>query len=78
MSKLIAIDKDTCINCGLCPSEAPDVFEIKNNGYAEIILKSKTENIDGLIYYAVDSSMLEDVNFSIEGCPTESIKKLDA
>lgn len=28
------VDKDTCIACGLCPSIAPDCFEIEDDGKA--------------------------------------------
>lgn len=31
------VSQDTCIGCGLCPSIAPDVFEIKDDGKAHVI-----------------------------------------
>ncbi|MCX7904862.1 MAG: ferredoxin [Caloramator sp.] len=31
------VDQDTCIGCGLCPSIAPDVFEMKDDGKAHVI-----------------------------------------
>ncbi|CDF57209.1 ferredoxin [Thermobrachium celere] len=31
------VDKETCIGCGLCPSIAPDVFEMGDDGKAHVI-----------------------------------------
>ncbi|MBL4931443.1 MULTISPECIES: ferredoxin [Clostridium] len=31
------VDKDTCIGCGLCPSIAPDVFDMQDDGKAGVI-----------------------------------------
>lgn len=27
----VTVDKETCIGCGLCESNCPDVFEMKDN-----------------------------------------------
>lgn len=32
----IKIDKDKCIGCGLCAALAPDVFELKDDGKADV------------------------------------------
>ena len=32
------VDKDTCIGCGLCPSMAPEVFEMDDDGKAKVIV----------------------------------------
>lgn len=32
------VDKDTCIACGLCPSIAPECFEIQDDGKAGCIV----------------------------------------
>lgn len=31
------VDQDTCIGCGLCPSIAPEVFEMRDDGKAHVI-----------------------------------------
>lgn len=31
------VSQDNCIGCGLCPSIAPDVFEMKDDGKAHVI-----------------------------------------
>jgi len=77
MAKIVAVDGSTCISCGLCPSEAPEVFEIRDNGYAEVILDTDSEEIDGLKYFLLSEDQYEDVDYSIEGCPTESIKLIE-
>lgn len=37
------VDKETCIGCGLCPSIAPEVFEMDDDGKAKAI----TEEVPG-------------------------------
>lgn len=32
------VDKATCIGCGLCPSICPEVFEMKDDGKAGVIV----------------------------------------
>lgn len=42
------VDKDTCIGCGLCPSVAPDVFSMDDDGKAVAISEELKEDlIDG-------------------------------
>lgn len=31
------VNQDTCIGCGLCPSIAPAVFELKDDGKAHVV-----------------------------------------
>jgi ferredoxin len=33
----VKVDQETCIGCGLCPSIASDVFELKDDGKAHVI-----------------------------------------
>lgn len=41
------VDKDTCIGCGLCPSIAPEVFDMDDDGKAkEIVDEVAEENQD--------------------------------
>ena len=30
------VDPDLCIGCGVCPNLAPDVFEMNDEGIAEV------------------------------------------
>lgn len=32
------VDQDTCIGCGLCESECPDVFELNEDSIAIVIV----------------------------------------
>ena len=55
------VDPDVCISCGLCPSIAPDVFEIGDSGKAEAIADTTEENKDA-------------VQEAIESCPVSAIR----
>ncbi|WP_300348141.1 ferredoxin [Clostridium sp.] len=39
-----AVDKDTCIGCGLCPSIAADVFDMDDDGKAHVIVDEVPAN----------------------------------
>ncbi|HEY5997135.1 MAG TPA: ferredoxin [Candidatus Deferrimicrobiaceae bacterium] len=36
MSKIVFVDQDECIGCGLCASNVPDVFRMDDSGKAEV------------------------------------------
>ena len=38
------VDKDTCIGCGLCPTIAPEVFDMEDDGKAHTIVEEVPEN----------------------------------
>lgn len=68
MAKFTKIDKDTCIACGACSGEAPDIFAEDDSGIAYSMLddnKGITE---------VKEEFLEDLDYAKESCPTESVK----
>lgn len=33
----VEIDRDGCIQCGLCANECPEVFRMADDGYAEVV-----------------------------------------
>ncbi|OYT66038.1 ferredoxin [Candidatus Bathyarchaeota archaeon ex4484_205] len=56
----ISIDKDACIGCGLCESLCPDVFQLGEDGKAEVI---SPDGCDGCDCQSVADS-----------CPSSAIK----
>ncbi len=46
------VDKDLCIGCGLCPSIAPEVFEMEDDGKAVAVV---AETSDPAAQEAADS-----------------------
>lgn len=67
MAKFTKIDQDTCIACGSCSAEAPDVYGENEQGLAYSLLddnKGVTE---------ISDDFLEDVQYAVESCPTDSI-----
>lgn len=49
------IDQDTCIGCGLCPSIAPDVYEMGDSGKAHEISEDVPEGMESMAQEAADS-----------------------
>lgn len=56
----VRVLEDACIGCGLCQSIAPEVFEIKEDGFSSV-----KEN--------QESNVNEDVKEAADGCPTSAI-----
>lgn len=42
------VDKETCIGCGLCPSVAPEVFEMDDDGKAKTITEEVPDGSEEL------------------------------
>lgn len=53
----VEVNKDLCIGCGACTATCPEVFELGEDGLAEVI----KEEIN------------DDVIAAKEGCPTDAI-----
>ena len=56
------VDQDLCIGCGLCPSIAPEVFDLGDNGKAHSIVDTVPESAEDLAKEAESS------------CPVDAIK----
>jgi ferredoxin len=55
------IDRDGCISCGLCAETCPDVFQMADDGKAEVIKDPVPDSLKDL------------VQESAEGCPVSVI-----
>ncbi|MED4125892.1 ferredoxin [Halalkalibacterium halodurans] len=62
------VDQDTCIACGACGASAPDIFDYDDEGLAFYIADHNQGNTP------IDTSLLNDLEDAVEGCPTGSIK----
>lgn len=49
------VDPDVCIGCGLCPSIAPDVYELGDEGKAHAISEDVPEGNEDAAQEAADS-----------------------
>lgn len=56
------VDQETCIGCGLCPSIAPDVFEMRDDGKAHSLVDE------------VPSEHEDAAKESEESCPVDAIE----
>ncbi|EYE89762.1 ferredoxin [Fervidicella metallireducens AeB] len=55
------VDQDVCIGCGLCPSIAPEVFEMRDDGKAHVIGDS------------VPAGSEDAARESVTSCPVDAI-----
>lgn len=60
----VYIDKDLCIDCGVCIDTAPDVFDYDDDGQTTVIVDEVPADQEELVLEAIDS------------CPTEAIKEM--
>ena len=60
----VEIDRDTCIGCELCTTEAPGTFEMDDEGIASVIDQ--------------EGDPAETVRSAAEACPSDSILLHDA
>ena len=51
----IKIDKSLCISCGACASLWPDVFELGEDGKAQVVKGAAEEKIKECIKEAIES-----------------------
>ncbi len=49
------VDKDLCIGCGVCPSVAPSMFEMNDEGLADVIVDEIPAGEEDLAEEAVES-----------------------
>lgn len=49
------IDRELCIGCGLCEDLCPEVFELREDGYAYVLVESPDPELYGCTRDAADS-----------------------
>lgn len=62
----VKVNKDVCIGCGACMAIASDVFNIGDDGLAEVFE-------DKNIIDKMNDDLKNDVMDAKEGCPTSAI-----
>jgi ferredoxin len=58
----VSVDRDLCIGDGSCVEVCPEVFELRDDGLAYVILDN------------IPESLRDKVNEAIEICPVEAIR----
>ena len=66
----VSIDRDGCIECGVCESICPEVFELKENENASIVVAFQTS---GPGEGEVGEDLASCVKEAEESCPVEII-----
>ncbi len=59
----LCVNKDLCLGCGQCHALAPQVFEIGEDGLAEVMVDE------------IPEELLEDAMDAKDGCPTSAIEE---
>ncbi|GEL76129.1 ferredoxin [Tenuibacillus multivorans] len=62
------VNQDTCIACGACGANAPDIFNYNEMGVAYNLLDNNQGTLN------IPKALHDDLEDAYEGCPTESIK----
>lgn len=65
----VAVNKDVCIGCGACQQIAEGVFEIGDDGLAQVTESFKNKEIP--------SDIEENVQDAIDSCPTGAIEEVE-
>ncbi|OGQ11798.1 MAG: ferredoxin [Deltaproteobacteria bacterium RBG_19FT_COMBO_46_12] len=60
----VTVDEDTCIGCGLCVEECPEVFEMNDD---QVRVKADE----------VPEDVMESCKEAVENCPVEAIQMED-
>lgn len=58
----VEVNKDLCIECGLCMGTAPDVFDFDDDGKAKVIADPVPADSEAA------------ANDAVDGCPTSAIE----
>lgn len=62
------VNKNLCIGCGACAAIVPDVFQIGDDGLAEVITDNEVKETE------VSKDLIDEVKDAAEGCPTSAIE----
>lgn len=58
----VKVIEDRCIGCGQCEAVCPDVFQIGDEGFAEVVTNEYKEEL------------IDDIKMAASGCPTDAIE----
>ncbi len=56
------IDRSGCIGCGLCPSICPEVFQMADDGLAEVIVEDIPSEAEGTAEEAQENCPVSVIN----------------
>ncbi len=66
------VKKDTCIGCGACTTIADQIFQIGDDGLAEVINPTEAEKVQ-----EIPEEERENVMDAAESCPTGAIEVIE-
>ncbi|MBR4618490.1 MAG: ferredoxin [Bacilli bacterium] len=63
----VNVNKDQCIGCGACAAIAPEVFEINDEGFSQVINNDQE----------VSEENIDSARDAIDSCPTSAIEEVE-
>ncbi len=69
----VAVDKDTCISCGVCYSTCPEVFEPDDEAKSQIVSKYRSSVNQSMSEGVIDDSVAECAQSAKDMCPVQAI-----
>lgn len=58
----IVVDRTKCTVLGMCEAEAPELFEIRDDGFLEVLEENPAED------------RREELQRAVDACPTEALR----
>lgn len=69
----VAVNKETCIACGVCYSLCPQVFEAGEGGKSVIVAQYRTSDDPSKSEGVIEEDLYDCVETARTSCPTASI-----
>ncbi len=61
----VKVDQDSCISCGYCVGNCPEVFDFDENGLSHVIVDTVPKEVEGSVKEVIEG-----------GCPTDAVKEI--
>ena len=61
----VKVDQDSCISCGYCVGNCPEVFDFDENGLSHVIVDTVPKEVENSVKEVIEG-----------GCPTDAVKEI--
>ncbi len=67
----VTIDREECIECGVCWNECPEFYEMGDDGWSQVVEEYRVQ--DSLAHGEAPANLEECVTVGADGCPVAII-----